>query len=78
VSQSKFIVSKMMPGKIFGEVMENFPRCLNPFKIQANLIFDLFPGFLIQNPYRFGSWAKTEVCFLGIFHQLAKFKKCSS
>jgi hypothetical protein len=45
----------MMPGKIFGEVMEFFPKGLNPFKIQANLIFDLFPGFLIQNPFRFWS-----------------------
>jgi hypothetical protein len=57
----------MMLGKIFGEVMEFFPKGLNPFKIQANLIFDLFPGFLIQNPCRFGSWAKTEVCLLGIY-----------
>jgi hypothetical protein len=50
VSQSKFAVSKMMPRKIFGEVMEFFPKGLNPFKIQVNLIFDLFPGFSIQNP----------------------------
>jgi hypothetical protein len=52
----------MMPGKIFGEVMEFFPKGLNPFKIQANLIFDLFPGFLIQNPFRFWSWSKKENC----------------
>jgi hypothetical protein len=45
----------MMPRKIFGEVMEFFPKGLNPFKIQANLIFDFFPGFLIQNPEGIGS-----------------------
>jgi hypothetical protein len=67
VSQSKFVVLKMMPGKIFGEVMEFFSKGLNPFKIQANLIFDLFPVFLIQNPCEFGSWAKVEVCLLGIY-----------
>jgi hypothetical protein len=32
VSQSKFAVSKMMPGKIFGEVMKFFPKGLNPLK----------------------------------------------
>jgi hypothetical protein len=57
----------MMARKIFVKVMEFFPKCLNPFKIQANLIFDLFPGFLIQNPCGFGSWAKIEVCLLGIY-----------
>jgi hypothetical protein len=67
VSQSKVAVSKMMPGKIFGEDMEFFPKCLNPFKIQENLIFNLFPGFLILNPCGSGSWAKMEVCLLGIY-----------
>jgi hypothetical protein len=67
VSQSKFVVSKMMPRKIFGEVMEFFPKGLNPFKIQANLIFELFPGFLIQNSEGIGSWAEMEVCLLGIY-----------
>jgi hypothetical protein len=55
VSQTKFAVSKMIPNKIFGEVMEFFPKGLDPFKIQANLIFELFPGFLIQNPEGIGS-----------------------
>jgi hypothetical protein len=67
VSQSKFAVSKMIPNKIFGEVMEFFPKGLDPFKIQANLIFELFPGFLIQNPEGIGSWAKLEVCLLGFY-----------
>jgi hypothetical protein len=41
---------------------------LNPCKKnQANLIFELFPGFLIQNPEGIGSWAKMEVCLLGIY-----------
>jgi hypothetical protein len=57
----------MIQGKIFGKVMEIFPKGLNPFKIQANLIFDLFPRFLVQNPCEFGSWAKTEVCLLQIY-----------
>jgi hypothetical protein len=67
VSQSKFAVSKMMPRKIFGEVMEFFPKGLNPFKIQANLIFELFPGFLIQYPDGIGNWDKMEVCLLVIY-----------
>jgi hypothetical protein len=67
VSQTKFAVSKMIPNKIFGEVMEFFPKGLDPFKIQANLIFELFPGFLIQNPEGIGSWAKLEVCLLGFY-----------
>jgi hypothetical protein len=57
----------MIPNKIFGEVMEFFPKGLDPFKIQANLIFELFPGFLIQNPEGIGSWAKLEVCLLGFY-----------
>jgi hypothetical protein len=67
VSQSKFAVSKTMPRKIFGEVMEFFLKGLNSFKIQANMIFELFHGFLIQNPEGIGSWAKIEVCLLGIY-----------
>jgi hypothetical protein len=57
----------MMPRKIFGKVMEFFPKQLNPFKIQVNLIFDLFPRFSIQNLEGIGSWAKMEVCLLGIY-----------
>jgi hypothetical protein len=53
--------------KIFGEFMEILSKGLNPFKIQAKLIFDLFPGFLIQNPEGIGSRAKMEVCLLGIY-----------
>jgi hypothetical protein len=45
----------MMPRKIFDEVIEFFPKGLNPFKIKEKLIFDLFPGFLIQNPEGIGS-----------------------
>jgi hypothetical protein len=57
----------MMPRNVFGEVMEIFPKVLNPFKIQANLIFDLFPRFSIQNPEGIGSRAKMGVCLLGIY-----------
>jgi hypothetical protein len=56
-----------MPRKIFGEVMEFFLKGLNSFKIQANMIFELFHGFLIQNPEGIGSRAKIEVCLLGIY-----------
>jgi hypothetical protein len=56
-----------MSTKIFGEFMEILSKGLNPFKTQANLIFDLFPGFLIQNPEGIGSRAKMEVCLLGIY-----------
>jgi hypothetical protein len=45
----------MMPREIFDEVMEFFPKGLNTFKIQGNLIFELFPRFLIQNPEGIGS-----------------------
>jgi hypothetical protein len=51
-----------MSRKIFGEFKEFLPKGLNPFKIQGSLKFDLFPGFLIQNPEGFGSWAKNESC----------------
>jgi hypothetical protein len=34
----------------FFEFMEFFLKGLNPFKIQARFEFELFPGFLIQNP----------------------------
>jgi hypothetical protein len=44
-----------MSRKIFGEFIQNLSKGLNPFKIQANLIFDLFPGFSIQNPEEIGS-----------------------
>jgi hypothetical protein len=57
----------MMSRKIFGEFIEILSKGLNPFKIQANLIFDLFPGFSIQNPEGIGSRAKMEVCLLGIY-----------
>jgi hypothetical protein len=53
VSQSKFIVLKIMSRKIFGEFMGFSPEGLNSFKIQESLKFDLFPRFLIQNPERF-------------------------
>jgi hypothetical protein len=39
-----------MPRKNFGEFMEILSKGLNPFRIQANLTFDLFPRFSIQNP----------------------------
>jgi hypothetical protein len=53
--------------KIFGKFMEISSKGLDPFKIQANLIFDLFPGFLIQNPEGIRHRAKMEVCLLGIY-----------
>jgi hypothetical protein len=56
-----------MSRKIFGEFIQNLSKGLNPFKIQANLIFDLFPGFSIQNPEEIGSRAKMEVCLLRIY-----------
>jgi hypothetical protein len=64
----------MMSTKIFGEFMEILSKGLNPFKIQGNLIFDLFPGFLIQNPEGIGSRAKMEVCLLGININLPNLK----
>jgi hypothetical protein len=67
VSQSKFTISKMISRKIFGEFMEILSKGLNPFKIQANLIFDLFPGFLLQNPEGKRSRATMEICLLGIY-----------
>jgi hypothetical protein len=73
VSQSKFVVSKMMLRKIFDEFMKILSKGLNPFKIQANLIFDSFPGFLIQNPEGIGSRAKMEVYLVRIYlstHQI--------
>jgi hypothetical protein len=51
-----------MPCKCFGEFMEFFLKGFEPFKIQASLEFDLFPGFLIQNPEGFGSYAQNESC----------------
>jgi hypothetical protein len=56
-----------MPRKNFGEFMEILSKGLNPFKIQANLTFDLFPRFSIQNPEGIRSRAKMEVCLLGIY-----------
>jgi hypothetical protein len=56
-----------MSTKIFGEFMEILSKGLNPFITQANLTFDLFPRFLIQNPEGIGSRAKIEVCLLGIY-----------
>jgi hypothetical protein len=70
VSQSKFVVSKMMLRKIFDEFMKILSKGLNPFKIQANLIFDSFPGFLIQNPEGIGSRAKMEVYLVRIYLRL--------
>jgi hypothetical protein len=67
MSQSKFTVLKIMPRKNFGEFMKILSKGLNPFKIQANLTFDLFPGFSIQNPEGIRSRAKMEVCLLGIY-----------
>jgi hypothetical protein len=51
-----------MSRKIFGEFMEILSNGLNPFKIRANLIFHLFPGFSIQNPEGIGSRANMEAC----------------
>jgi hypothetical protein len=62
VSHYKFTILKIISRKIFGEFREFFPIGLNPFKIQASSKFDLFPGFLIQNPKGFWSWAKNESC----------------
>jgi hypothetical protein len=67
VSQDKFTVLKIRSRIFFGEFVEFFPKGLNHFKIQANLIFELFPGFLLQNPEGIGSWAEMEVCLLGIY-----------
>jgi hypothetical protein len=39
-----------MSRKSFGEFVEVFLKGLNPFKIQAILKFELFRGFLFQNP----------------------------
>jgi hypothetical protein len=65
----------MIPREISGKVTEFFPKGLNPFKIQANLIFGLFPGFLIQNPKGIGSRAKMEVCLLGIYVSTCQISK---
>jgi hypothetical protein len=48
VSQSKFIVLKIMSRKIFGEFMEFFPKDLKPFKIQTKFKCNLLSEFLIQ------------------------------
>jgi hypothetical protein len=66
--------------KIFDEFMKILSKGLNPFKIQANLIFDSFPGFLIQNPEGIGSRAKMEVCLVRIYlstHQIWKVLELS-
>jgi hypothetical protein len=47
MSQSKFTVLKIILRKIFSKFMEFVLKCLNPFKIQTNFYFELFPGFLI-------------------------------
>jgi hypothetical protein len=52
VSQSKFVVSKMMPRKIFGEFIEFLPKGLNPFKIQSDFELEFLLNFIIQNPGR--------------------------
>jgi hypothetical protein len=44
------MVLKITSRKIFGEFMEIFLKCLNPYKIQTIFKIDLIPRFLIQNP----------------------------
>jgi hypothetical protein len=51
-----------MSNNNFGGFMEFCPKGLNPFKIQASLKFDLFPGFFNSTPEGFGSWANNESC----------------
>jgi hypothetical protein len=68
----------MISRKIFGEFMEILSKGLNPFKIQANLIFDLFPGFSIQPQREFEVDPKWKFVCLEFIYQLAKFEKCWS
>jgi hypothetical protein len=73
VSQFKFAVLKTMPRKIFGEFVNFFSKGFNPFKIQASLTFDLFPGLLIQNPEGIGNYAKIKVAHFDVICHHAKF-----
>jgi hypothetical protein len=43
--------------------MRFFLKCLNPFKNKTKFKFDLFLGFIIQNPEGVCCWAKKESCF---------------
>jgi hypothetical protein len=58
VSQTKFIVLKIISRKNFGKFMDFFPKGSNPFKIQTIFKLEFALDFLIRNPERFGSWDK--------------------
>jgi hypothetical protein len=47
--------------------MRFFPKGLNHFKNQTRFKFYFLLNFIIQNPERYGSWSKTEICSIWNF-----------